>query len=119
MEPRHPEQAVAFNAMIATSPSAPFAELLPEMATPITTDPVAAVIRLAFIAVGIAIAIVSLALAIGAVVGRLGDPRLVGGFLMAATVQLMLIFDARTGVAEARYTWSIWPAIVLSLVLPL
>ena len=111
----HPATAPVSVAFIRSHRPLPFEDLV----SPLVEDPaisrVASVGRPAILAVGWITAAIILLGAIAALRGRLHDAAAVA-WLSALAIHASFLFTAAVGVGIARYTLSMWPAMVTSLI---
>jgi hypothetical protein len=111
----HPATAPVSVAFIRSHRPLPFEDLV----SPLVEDPaisrVASVGRPAILAVGWITAAIILLGAIAAFRGRLHDAAAVA-WLSALAIHASFLFTAAVGVGIARYTVSMWPAMVTSLI---
>jgi hypothetical protein len=112
--------AMAYNRFLAEHQPLPFAAVDSDLSRPAVVRPHALLLRGVILALGAATALLALLVVVAALSGRRrGDAALNGAGLAALAIHGSQLLTALVGVGIPRYTLSLWPAMVLAVVLSL
>lgn len=113
----HPQLAPVFEAFVAQHRPLPFADLVPLLDSQVSKSRIALIVRPAMIVFGVGTGLAAIAALGLALWGRRVSPLLAAGLLAGLTVHVSLLWTALVGVGILRYTVSLWPLIVPTLVI--